>query len=127
MFQQLKEKSGEWLGGLVLERVRQALAPWKPVLVLEWVAWVFGYSWFRKGQEFDREAATGHRVRAATVKASRGYNHRGSWPCNPALVWAHMRSSPPSVPGGRVRCTKPATPASIASWRSKSFPSALWG
>ena len=35
MFQQLKEKSGEWLSGLVLERVRQALAPWKPVLVLE--------------------------------------------------------------------------------------------
>jgi hypothetical protein len=68
MFQQLKEKSGEWLGGLVLERVRQALAPWKPVLVLEWVlVWVFGYSWFRKGQEFDREAATGHHVRAATV------------------------------------------------------------
>ena len=50
------------------ETVRQAIAPWKPVLVLEWVLiWVFGYSWFRKGQEFDKEAASGHHVRAAAV------------------------------------------------------------
>ena len=50
------------------ESVRQALAPWKPILVLEWVLiWVFGYSWFRKGQEFDKEAATGHHVRAVAV------------------------------------------------------------
>jgi hypothetical protein len=34
------------------ESLRTALAPWRPVLLLEWVlVWVFGYSWFEKGRE----------------------------------------------------------------------------
>jgi hypothetical protein len=34
------------------EPVRQALAPWRPVLLFESVlVWVFGYSWFKKGHE----------------------------------------------------------------------------
>jgi hypothetical protein len=34
------------------EALRQALAPWRPVLLLESVlVWVFGYSWFEKGRE----------------------------------------------------------------------------
>lgn len=34
------------------EALRQALAPWRPVLLFEWVlVWVFGYSWFEKGRE----------------------------------------------------------------------------
>jgi hypothetical protein len=34
------------------EAVRNALAPWRPVLLLEWVlVWIFGYSWFEKGRE----------------------------------------------------------------------------
>jgi hypothetical protein len=34
------------------EAVRNALAPWRPVLLLEWILiWVFGYSWFEKGRE----------------------------------------------------------------------------
>jgi hypothetical protein len=34
------------------EALRQALAPWRPVLVFEWVlVWVFGYSWFEKGRQ----------------------------------------------------------------------------
>jgi hypothetical protein len=37
------------------ESLRQALAPWRPVLLLEWVlVWVFGYSWFVKGREMAR-------------------------------------------------------------------------
>jgi hypothetical protein len=32
------------------EDLRSALAPWKPVLVLEWVLiWIFGIAWFMKG------------------------------------------------------------------------------
>jgi hypothetical protein len=43
--------------------LRQALAPWRPVLLLEWtLIWIFGYSWFEKG----RELVTGRRA-AATV------------------------------------------------------------
>ena len=34
------------------QSVREALAPWKPVLLLEWfLIWVFAYTWFKKGQE----------------------------------------------------------------------------
>lgn len=34
------------------EAWRQALAPWRPVLLLEWLlVWIFGYSWFEKGRE----------------------------------------------------------------------------
>lgn len=34
------------------EALRQVLAPWRPVLLFEWVlVWVFGYSWFEKGRE----------------------------------------------------------------------------
>lgn len=34
------------------ETLRQALAPWRPILLLEWIlVWVFGYSWFEKGRE----------------------------------------------------------------------------
>jgi len=34
------------------EALRQTLAPWRPVLLLEWgLVWVFGYSWFEKGRE----------------------------------------------------------------------------
>jgi hypothetical protein len=34
------------------ESMRQALAPWRPVLLLEWMlVWIFGYSWFEKGRE----------------------------------------------------------------------------
>jgi hypothetical protein len=34
------------------ESLRQAVSPWRPVLVLEWMLiWVFGYSWFEKGRE----------------------------------------------------------------------------
>ena len=37
---------------LLPEVLRQALAPRRPVLLLEWVlVWVFGYSWFEKGRE----------------------------------------------------------------------------
>lgn len=34
------------------EPLRQAVAPWRPILLLEWVlVWIFGYSWFEKGRE----------------------------------------------------------------------------
>jgi hypothetical protein len=34
------------------EAIRKALAPWRPVLLLEWgLVWIFGYSWFQKGLE----------------------------------------------------------------------------
>lgn len=34
------------------ETLRQALVPWRPVLLFEWVlVWAFGYSWFEKGRE----------------------------------------------------------------------------
>ena len=34
------------------EALREALAPWRPVLLLEWILiWIFGYSWFEKGRE----------------------------------------------------------------------------
>ncbi len=34
------------------DTLRQALAPWRPVLLLEWtLIWTFGYSWFEKGRE----------------------------------------------------------------------------
>jgi Protein of unknown function (DUF998) len=37
------------------ESLRQSLAPWRPVLLLEWVlVWVFGLSWFVKGLELAR-------------------------------------------------------------------------
>jgi len=37
---------------LAPETVRRALAPWRPVLFLEWLlVWVFGYTWFEKGRE----------------------------------------------------------------------------
>lgn len=37
---------------LAPEAWRQALAPWRPVLLLEWVlVWIFGYSWFEKGRD----------------------------------------------------------------------------
>jgi hypothetical protein len=39
------------------ESLRQSLAPWRPVLLLEWMlVWVFGYSWFVKGREMARDA-----------------------------------------------------------------------
>jgi hypothetical protein len=43
------------------EALRLALAPWRPVLLFEWVlVWVFGYSWFEKGREQAmRRAASG--------------------------------------------------------------------
>lgn len=38
------------------ETIRQALAPWKPVLVLEaLLIWLFGVSWFEKGRELAEE------------------------------------------------------------------------
>ena len=38
------------------ENIRQALAPWKPVLVLEaLLIWLFGISWFEKGRELAEE------------------------------------------------------------------------
>jgi hypothetical protein len=34
------------------ESVRMSLAPWRPVLILEWLLiWAFGFSWFAKGLE----------------------------------------------------------------------------
>ncbi len=37
---------------LAPEAIRQALAPWRSVLLLEWaLVWIFGYSWFEKGRE----------------------------------------------------------------------------
>jgi hypothetical protein len=39
------------------EALRKALAPWRPVLLLEWLLiWVFGYSWFEKGRESSTRA-----------------------------------------------------------------------
>jgi hypothetical protein len=65
LFSQAREGAAlyKWLGGLMLilvlmiaayafapEDLRSALAPWKPVLVLEWVLiWIFGIAWFMKG------------------------------------------------------------------------------
>ena len=41
------------------EGLRQSLAPWRPVLVLEWILiWVFGYSWFEKGREIALKASS---------------------------------------------------------------------
>ena len=38
------------------ENVRQALAPWKPLLILEaMLIWLFGLSWFEKGRELADE------------------------------------------------------------------------
>jgi hypothetical protein len=67
LFSQSSEKAGRYklCGWLMLaclaligvyalspDALRQALAPWRPVLLLEWVlVWVFGYSWFEKGRE----------------------------------------------------------------------------
>lgn len=37
---------------LAPEAIREALAPWRPVLLLEWsLVWFFGYTWFEKGRE----------------------------------------------------------------------------
>jgi hypothetical protein len=37
---------------LAPEAIREALAPWRPVLFLEWsLVWFFGYTWFEKGRE----------------------------------------------------------------------------
>lgn len=34
------------------EALRTVLAPWRPVLLLEWLlVWIFGYTWFEKGRE----------------------------------------------------------------------------
>ena len=67
LFSQSSEKTGlyQLCGWLMLvclaligiyavapESLRQALAPWRPVLLLEWLlVWVFGYAWFEKGRE----------------------------------------------------------------------------
>lgn len=51
------------------ESVRQALAPWKPVLLLEWfLIWVFAYTWFKKGQEsVAKEAQTSRSLEIGAV------------------------------------------------------------
>ncbi len=37
---------------LAPESLRQELAPWRPVLLFEWLLiWIFGYAWFEKGRE----------------------------------------------------------------------------
>jgi hypothetical protein len=67
LFSQSSEKAGRYrvCGWLMLaclaligayaiapEALREALAPWRPVLLFEWVlVWIFGYSWFEKGRE----------------------------------------------------------------------------
>ena len=73
LFSQSSEKAGLYrtcgwlmLGCLALigvyalspEALRTALAPWRPVLFLEWaLVWIFGYSWFEKGREAVRKPA----------------------------------------------------------------------
>jgi hypothetical protein len=52
---------------LAPEDVRQSLAPWRPVLALEWLLiWTFGVSWFAKGLEQWTTTAPASR-RAAAV------------------------------------------------------------
>jgi hypothetical protein len=52
---------------LAPEDVRQSFAPWRPVLVLEWLLiWTFGLSWFAKGfEQAASTAPTSHRAAAA--------------------------------------------------------------
>jgi hypothetical protein len=53
------------------EPVRQALAPWRPVLLFETVlVWVFGYSWFKKGHEALRHVTSPASVSAALREPS---------------------------------------------------------
>ena len=76
LFSQSREKAGLYrvCGWLMLaclaligiyalspESLRQALAPWRPVLLFEWtLVWVFGYAWFEKGRESGMRRAVSH-------------------------------------------------------------------
>ena len=81
LFSQSRERVRiyKWCGWLMLlflglivayafapDSVRMYLAPWKPVLVLEWLLiWAFGLSWFAKGREpAANKAPTAHRTEA---------------------------------------------------------------
>jgi len=79
LFSQSKKKVGiyRWCGWLMLlflglivayalapESTRRYLAPWRPVLLLEWlVIWAFGVSWLAKKRESAvNKAPTSHRT-----------------------------------------------------------------